>query len=544
MRAVLGAGLLALGVASCTEPIPIAYPPAPPPPPPAPAPPPEPPAPPPAPWALVFERGCHDSITPPVLSPDGAAVASCGALFSADRGRFLGRAPANLRALLDGGRAVVDPHETSGPGVVEPGREQPRTAPGGGSIHGLAFSPDRARVLSLETDRLNGDRSLILRELPSLKELRRTSLGPGPTVDPVLGFLPDGRELFLGAVGCTIEDCTTAADKKQNRGCSRPRCPEPALLVIEGGKAAPLSPALGAITTAVLAGERALLVRADGAVAVVELPSGREIAALPWPKDVEPSALALAPGGDRAAVAADGRLAVFARAGASYQQVLDARRPFTRTLAFAADGRSLYTGDDLSAYREGATPPAVAADALDLTPPPGFTRIPRTAEGFAWDGGSRSVPLGAVAYYREEKHGAEVMVVALDAGEHDPASDAGTWARAVAARETPYVRFEAKPKKGDPRLTAWGEPGARGALVVFTGDGCDPMDHHIRFQEREGRLWVVTLMSAPGLSEKRLTAWRAAFMDAPLGAAPASAVPAKKPAKKAEKKPAKKKAKR
>jgi hypothetical protein len=467
-----------------------------------------------------------------VLSPDGAVVASCGALFSADRGRYLGRAPANVRALLDAGRAVVDPHTTSGPGVVEPGRDEPRNA-SGGKLEALVVSPDRARVLSLETDGLHSDRSLILRELPSLKELRKTSLGPGPALDPALGFLPDGRELFLGAVGCTIEDCTTPADRKAGRACSHPRCPEPALLVVEGGKAVPLAPALAGLTAATFAGERALVVRAGGAVAIVELPSGREIAAVPWPKDVQPSALALSPAGDRAAVATDGRLAVFARAGASFQPVLDAPRPFTRTLAFAADGRTLYTGDDLVAYREGAAPGVGSMPSLDLTPPPGFARIPRSAEGFAFDGGSRSAPLGAVAFYREEKHGAEVMIVALDADEHDPASDADTWARAVAARQTPSVHFEKKPKKGEARLTAWGEPGARAGFVRFTGDGCDPMDHHLRFQERERRLWIVTLTTAPGLSEKRLAGWRGAFMDAPFGAAPAqppSAAP-RKPAK-------------
>lgn len=552
MRIPFGAAFCVAALASCTEPVAITYPPAPPPAPPPPAvSAPEPPAPPPAPWALVYQRSCRDSITPPVLSLDGASVASCGAIFSADRGRYLGRAPANLRAFLPEGRAVVDPHQSNGVGVVEPGRSEPREG-SGGLLRGLAVSADGARVVSLETAGLTGDRALVVRELPSLRELRKTPLGPGPSLDPALGFLPDGREIVLGAVGCTIEDCTDPAEKKRNpqASCSRPRCPEPTVLVVEGGRASPLSPALSGITAAAFAGERALVVRAGGAVALVELPSGREVATLPWPTDTAPTALALSSSGDRAAVAADGRLTLFARAGASYQPVYTGDPGFTRTLAFAPDGRTLFTGDSLTAYREGATARPTEEPALPITPAPGFTKLRREHGSFLYDGGERSIPTGGVAAYRDEKLGAEVTVVALDADEHDPASDAETWARAVAAREVPYVPFEKKKTKDGPRLEAWGEPGARGALAFFSGDGCDPHDQHLRFQEREGKLWIITLETAPGLSGKRLAAWRAAFMDEPLGAPPAAAHPpaqAKPPGKAkppAKKKPGKKKGKR
>jgi hypothetical protein len=225
---------------------------------------------------------------------------------------------------------------------------------------------------------------------------------------------------------------------------------------------------------------------------------------------------------------------IFARAGASFQPVYTGDRALTRTLAFAPDGRTLFTGDTLIAYREGAAPRVAEAPALALTPPPGFVALRREHGSFLHDGGERSVPTGGVAAYRDDKHGAEVTVVALDADEHDPASDADTWARAVVARQVPGVEIGKKKTKDGPRLDAWGEPGARGAMLFFSGDGCDPHDVHVRFQEREGRLWIVTLETAPGLTGKRLAAWRAAFMDAPLGAPPASALPPppkKKPGK-------------
>src|SRR5262249_36277703 len=104
VRAVVVLPLLAL--AACAEPPRVAPPPvsAPPPPPvAAPAP-----AAPPLPWAMLYLRSCNGSITPPRLSPDGATVGSCGALFDVERGRFLGRAPFGLLALLPGNRALVD----------------------------------------------------------------------------------------------------------------------------------------------------------------------------------------------------------------------------------------------------------------------------------------------------------------------------------------------------------------------------------------------------------------------------------------------------
>src|SRR5262245_55426498 len=124
MRAPSPAPILALAIAACTpEVIPaVPPPPAPPPPtatasappPPAPPPPEAPPPAPPAPWALVYRRACNASITPPVLSPDGSRVGSCGALFEAARGRFLGAAPFGLMAMLPGERAIVDEHSSGG----------------------------------------------------------------------------------------------------------------------------------------------------------------------------------------------------------------------------------------------------------------------------------------------------------------------------------------------------------------------------------------------------------------------------------------------
>jgi len=48
-------------------------------------------------------------------------------------------------------------------------------------------------------------------------------------------------------------------------------------------------------------------------------------------------------------------------------------------------------------------------------------------------------------------------------------------------------------------------------------------DRHVRIQERGELIWMVELETAPGLDGKHLAAWRAAFMDAPLGPPPVEA---------------------
>jgi hypothetical protein len=367
----------------------------------------------------------------------------------------------------------------------------------------VAVSPDHTRVVSLE------EGTVFVRELPSLREIERTSLGSEHNPDAALGFLSDGRPIALVTTNCAMENCIGPGGKKLH-GCRRTLCADPVLMVIDHGAAIPLAPSLDNLVRAAFTptGDLALVVRKGGAVAVVALPSGQEIATVPWPADADTSALALSPAGDRAALAANGAVTVFARSGSAFTPVFTARRRFTRSLTFSADGRTLFTGDDLTAYREGATPRVLLDPVLAVTPPPGWVLM---------------APGGAVARYRDAKHSANVMVSATDADEYDPTGDAESWARRVASRIEPYTSFD--DTADGPTLLAWGAPGARAAYIRYSDDSGGR--HHVRIQERDERLWVVSLETLPGLSAKRLAAWRRAFMDAPFGATPGEPTPKK-----------------
>jgi hypothetical protein len=533
MKAAASLLLAAVALAACAEPPPPLPPPAPPPPPavtaiattppPAatPAPPADPPRPPPSPWAVAYRRACNDSITPPLLSADGGTIASCGALFTTDRGRFLGEAPADAIALLPEGRVLVRDLTVYGISLVEPARATPLHAEGG-DVRAAAVSPDFSRVVMLETSGKKDARTLVVRALPSLQELRRTPLGIGPATDDVIGFLADGREVALLGHPCVEGPCPD----DRGSSCRMIRCEQRTLFTFDGGAPAPLVPNLGRLTTAAFSprGDVAAIAREDGTAAVIALPSGRVLATVPPPGgDKHINALAVSAGGERVAYAADGVVRVYARNEGALVELFSDKRAFTRALAFSADGRTLFTGDDLVAYREGATPRPAPAAPFTITPPAGFDRLVErdgemihpTERGVSW-----SVPLGLVAMFTDRKHGATATVLSLDPDEHDPAGEPRAWALRVATRLLPHFTFDDRKEPGAPRLRAWGEPGARAAEIRYISDGCDPMEHLYRVQEREGGLWLVHLETAPGLTGKRIASWRKAFFDDPLGPAP------------------------
>src|SRR5262249_42523928 len=227
---------MAATLAACAPAPPPAVPPPPPlppaafvpPPAPAPASSPEPaePSPPPARWGLAYHRACNGSITPPVLGLEGRTVASCGAVFDVDKGRFREAAPLGLIAFLPSDRALVDEYRDGGLTVA--GREErDRVRDAGGRPSLVALSADGARVVSFEeTDK--GERLLIVRDLPSLKRVRATSLGKGPAARAV-GFLADGREAVLAGHPCVMEACGPGSD----RSCRRPRCGDTALFAVD-----------------------------------------------------------------------------------------------------------------------------------------------------------------------------------------------------------------------------------------------------------------------------------------------------------------------
>ena len=532
MRAVL-TSLLAALLTAC-EPA-IALPPLPPPAPPAP------PAPaaiapttitalpvtPPAPWAIAYERLCRGSITRPVLSPDGREVSSCGARFSVDRGRSLGPAPLGVIALLGEGRALVLDYAEVGLAVVD--GDAQKLARVAGAIVTAATSADGSRVVSLEKGP-QGARLVIVRELPSLKEIRRTSIGPGPTVDVMVGFLGDGREIALARRDCVPEDCTDPEVKKRHpqASCTRFACADAALLVLDEGRPRPLAPSLTKLRAVALGarGDVAAIVREGGRTSVVALPSGAEIAPLPdeYP---EPSAIAVSPSGDRVAVGVDGKLVIHAQSGAGFVLTHTMTRAFTHSLAFSADGRTLFAGDHLAVLREGAAARALPDLPWEVTPPPGFVR-------YALKGGEMVAPTDpsdvwpapphVIAMYREADHEGIAVASQIDPDELDPAGDARTWARRAAARLFPMIAFDLA-NKGESRIDAWGEPGARAAEIRFGSDDGDPEDNVYRLQEKGGGVYLVQVKGPPALPKKLRARWWRAFVEAPLGEAPKRAAP-------------------
>ncbi len=263
-----------------------------------------------------------------------------------------------------------------------------------------------------------------MRELPSLRRVRSTSLGPGPGEGPV-GFLPDGRELVFASTDCVEEPCPGVSEPPAAPGAARIH-PSSRRSAARSSRSAPRSPGSPAAALDA-AGDAAAVVHRDGTAALVSLPTGRTIAGLPpLGEGATVDALAVSPGGDRVAIAAGGRLAIHARTGSTFVEVLAEPRRFTRSMTFAADGRTLFAGDDLAVYREGAAPREIPRPRYEVALPPGFARLEQKDGEFVWPvpGEDRSSPLGTFAFFAEPKLGVEVHVVALDPDEIDPAGDA------------------------------------------------------------------------------------------------------------------------
>lgn len=485
-------------------------------------------------WGLAYRRTCPGSITPPLLSADGTTIASCGALFTVDRGRFIGSTSFDLLALLPEGRRLVADLGVHGVSLVDPARSSPVHA-AGGNVEASAVAPDFSRAVTLETSPTTGRRTIVVRALPSLSELRRTAIGGGPSSSSAVGFLADGREVALIDYACVDEPCKGPPETKarSRSTCTQPRCEQRGLFTFDRGTPTLLAAGLDHVALAAIGarGDTAAIVRDDGTASVIALPGGSTLASLAVPAARHGvSALALSSSGDRLAFAADDTIHVYGRSGGALVPLFSRKHGFTRSLTFSADGRTLFAGDSLAAYREGATERQPPAKSLSITPPAGFVRLeerdgemilPGEPGGSSW-----LVPIGLVAMFHDRKHGATATVVALDPEELAMSGDATAWAHHVADRLLPNVRFDRLPRPtSGARLRGWGAPGARAVEMEYTADGCDPSEQVFRVQERDGALWLVHFETATGLSRARVAAWKTAFFDAPLGPAPARIEP-------------------
>jgi len=444
-----------------------------------------------------------------VLAPDGRTVASCGAVFGVDTGRYREAAPSGLLAFLPGDRALVDAYDTGGLTVA--GRDpHDRVSDAGGRPRLVAIAADGARVVSFEE--APKGRLLVVRELPTLKRVRTTTLGEGPTARAV-GFLADGREAVLAAPPCSQAPCGDAA-----------------LFTVEQGALVALVPGL---TTGAIGdrGDVAAVVRKDGSAALVSLPDGRALAPLPSPgKDVEVDAIAVSPAGDRVAFAVEGKLTALERSGDGFVEILSDARKSTSSLRFAADGRTLFAGSDLAAYREGATPQALPPPLpYDVTLPEGFVAL--TRHGDEWRVGDSKdhtwmAPEQMQAKFFNEKLGATVSVSRMPSGVLDPSGDAETWGLRAASRSFPSVPLGTAKERAKAGFRVWGDAQeGRSVEVHWVAEGCDDVDNYQRLTERDGGIYVVELEVLGLLGPRRIKPWLHAFFDEPLGPSPARATP-------------------
>ncbi|APR83008.1 Hypothetical protein A7982_08357 [Minicystis rosea] len=481
---------------------------------------------PPARWARVYQRSCTGSITEPLLSTDGKSVASCGTRFDVERGRFLGTAPFGLLALLEGDRAIVDEFGEGGLTLVSPGGNTVRDA--GGRPLSIAIAGDEKRVVSLEKSN-DGERLVVVRALPSLARESATSLGRGPAEGSV-GLLADGRVVVHASHPCIEAACE--GDAAKDASCKQMKCSGHGLFVIDRGAVTPLVAGVRAAGFGAR-GDVAAIVRDDGSAALIALPDGRVLAPLPPVGMDDVDEVAVSAAGDRVAIGSFKKLSVLAKSGAGFVEVLATTDARVQMLRFSADGRMLFTGHNLAAYREGAEPRALPVPAYDMKLPEGFVKAARKDD--AWmlpNEGERAVGEGDLAMFVDPKMGAEVVVSAIDADELDPSGDAETWGKRVATRLlSPHVALDTAAALKKVGFVAWGEPGHRSLELHWMSHGCEDVDSYERVSEKGGAVVRVHIQVYGEMTAKKIAPWLDAFFDDPLGKSPARAGHARAPTK-------------
>jgi hypothetical protein len=434
----------------------------------------------PVPWNLAFERGCHGSMTAPIVAPDQTLFGLCDAVFAYETGEYAGEFPVGAMAFVGAG---ILAESYSGRGLELDARSLDA-----GMGRGTVLSPDRTRALTVIED--GKQRTILLVALPSLDKLAAVSVTGGAQ----LGFLAGGTPIVLahGTVS-RLEGTKLVTIANAPRGIER-------MTVAHGGT-------------------RAVIAR-DARRAIVELPTWRELLTLPPPGDDEvrpEEGIALSDRGDRVAFVT-GESLVIAAIDPVRGLVELHRRPFgmPEGLTFSPDGKSLLAraGMAMQVLREGAAT-RILAPVYRPALPPGFTlTFERGGTGDSGDGierhdgGEELMQAGAFARYRNDD--VTVTAYATDAAElGTSATSLDVWAaRAVA-------RHHDNPARSKRWLTSRGR-----ALeyATFVRDGCDPVDRYIRVDERDGIVVRVEIEVPPGWSRKRVLPQLHAFFDGAFGA--------------------------
>jgi len=454
-----------------------------------------------------------------VLADDRSSFVYCGSLFTLDSGHYLGLARRHTEGL---DREVG----LTGPAAIVVTRNK------------LARSPDATLALTY----LGGSRTVALLALPSLSRRDAIAL-PESLVNPDIGFLADGTPLVLAEQRCR-EMPMVRASCPEPGGCVEAalRC-DRIVARLEGGSFVPIANAPSELTGLVVArgGTRAVIIRADGTRALVDLPSWREIVALP---PLEPSPVGYWPlwrfeDGtnypdahvhyyDRAQVTAvsdDGRRVAFVTDPTNDLVIAEVterglveldRRPArnAKTLVFSPDGRSLLVtirGHTVVVLREGARHPPRPNLDYEPDPPRGFRSVLATnARGYGMWRSVPGVPLDQFQFSESDLPDFKlVLVSSLDAAELGPPSlPLETWAaRAVERIEHQDVA----------QTVSWRT--ARGRVVEYVRfiRGCLDIDLYSRIEERDGVVYRVELRVPATTSREEVARYLEAFVDQPLG---------------------------
>jgi len=274
-------------------------------------------------------------------------------------------------------------------------------------------------------------------QIPSLDHLRTIRLGSEARGRRIVFF--DGEAIMLFAK----YPCEPIPNAPY------PNCRSSALLVLNPGadKFEPSASFLDLEAVAIdKAGASAAIVRSDSTAAVLSVPMGQVIAELPRQTGVR--YIAISPRGDRVAIANSEEVAIFTIFAGSAAQVLREKRIITNGLIFSEDGRTLFAGGDVVAYREGAPQPETRPPPplkIDLFPK-GFEAI-SVADGYfnngdgtidQWEAQENVVAAFGLRNAELGSFEALVRITVEDPREFaDPPgekADAESWARRVFAR--------------------------------------------------------------------------------------------------------------
>jgi hypothetical protein len=459
-------------------------------------------------WAIAYRRHCEGTLTPPVIAPGrNGQVAFCNARFDVEHGRFRGPVDLGLLAFVDDARGIFFGYGDGGLrlGRTVKGVSQDTLAESeGGSPEAAVLSPRRTEVVSFEQAK---DRSgaLVVRELPSLRTVRRTPV-PRTTSPLTIGWLADGREVVFGSLdACSPRDCPST------------------LLAVDRGSLAPVSAIFADATSIALdaRGERAAIATRDG-LRIVALPSGETITEVDKPpQDIKQ--IAISDDGKRVSVASAHAIAIFGPSPRSstlrreHEAALAAE-----TIQFSPDAKTLFVGQGTMMValriRNGqaaSQPPPTMTYAPHLPPTFEAARRNPAAEGtldtFAFGGDSRGEP-GLFAWYRKRDHSVYVVASSFEASELDDVKELEQWGRLIA------LRFGMTEAIGAPGWRVWQDDKQRSVTMVRrVREGCDPHDAWVRFTERDGMLYRISVDTAPGTSAKIVEPLARTFLLEPFG---------------------------